>query len=251
MQQGPHDEMPRCRIDSASRHDRRVWSDWPGCSIAANRPTGARAGSRRRSRRAAARRAWSSSPTPPCSTTPTPKSPPAATDVTYGVVASVGVNSRGHAFVYHRSPVPIAEFDAKGTFVRGLARRHRHAGAQRRVRRGRQHVARRFGRAHGHEARPDRRCAPDARHEWCERQRRRKPPRRRCSTSRRMSPLRRTATSSWRKAKRADRTRASFASIRTAGSSRRGAWPSPKACGRIRTRLRWTQPASSTWRTAR
>lgn len=37
----------------------------------------------------------------------------------YGVVASVGVNSGGHAFVYHRSPVPIAEFDDKGTFVRG------------------------------------------------------------------------------------------------------------------------------------
>jgi hypothetical protein len=37
----------------------------------------------------------------------------------YGVVASVGVNARGRTFVYHRSPVPIAEFDENGGFVRG------------------------------------------------------------------------------------------------------------------------------------
>lgn len=44
---------------------------------------------------------------------------PPPTGMTYGVVASIGVDSRGHAFVYHRAPVPILEFDAKGAFVRG------------------------------------------------------------------------------------------------------------------------------------
>src|SRR5688572_14668155 len=40
--------------------------------------------------------------------------------MTYGVVASVGVAANGHAFLYHRMPVPIVEFDGSGTFVRGL-----------------------------------------------------------------------------------------------------------------------------------
>lgn len=39
---------------------------------------------------------------------------------TLGVVASVAVNSKGHVFVFHRMPVPLLEFDARGQFVRGL-----------------------------------------------------------------------------------------------------------------------------------
>jgi len=39
---------------------------------------------------------------------------------TFGVVASIAINSRGHAFVYQRSPHPIVEFDEKGQFVRDL-----------------------------------------------------------------------------------------------------------------------------------
>ena len=40
--------------------------------------------------------------------------------MTYGVVASVATDSRGHVFVYHRSPVPLVEFTPAGGFVKGL-----------------------------------------------------------------------------------------------------------------------------------
>jgi peptidylamidoglycolate lyase len=36
----------------------------------------------------------------------------------YGVVASIGVDSRGHTFVYNRTPTPILEFDPKEAFVK-------------------------------------------------------------------------------------------------------------------------------------
>ena len=38
----------------------------------------------------------------------------------YAAVASVAVNSKGHVFVYHRVPVPLVEFDERGTFVRAF-----------------------------------------------------------------------------------------------------------------------------------
>lgn len=40
--------------------------------------------------------------------------------LTFAVVPSVAINSRGHIFVYHRGPTPVLEFDASGQFLRGL-----------------------------------------------------------------------------------------------------------------------------------
>ncbi len=38
----------------------------------------------------------------------------------FGVVAGVAVNSKGHVFVYQRTPVPLLEFDEHGRFLRAL-----------------------------------------------------------------------------------------------------------------------------------
>lgn len=40
--------------------------------------------------------------------------------MSYGTVASVAIDSKGHIFVFHRADVPLVEFDARGRFVRGL-----------------------------------------------------------------------------------------------------------------------------------
>ncbi|MEO7192744.1 MAG: hypothetical protein ABI051_16980 [Vicinamibacterales bacterium] len=45
---------------------------------------------------------------------------PLPAGMTYGIVASVAVNSKGHVFVYHRMAVPLVEFDENGRFVRGM-----------------------------------------------------------------------------------------------------------------------------------
>jgi streptogramin lyase len=41
-------------------------------------------------------------------------------DRTFGNVSAIAMNSRGHVFVFHRSAVPIFEFDERGQFVRGF-----------------------------------------------------------------------------------------------------------------------------------
>src|SRR5581483_2767024 len=41
-------------------------------------------------------------------------------DIKLGNVSAIAVNSKGHVFVFHRGPVPLFEFDADGTFVRGF-----------------------------------------------------------------------------------------------------------------------------------
>jgi hypothetical protein len=41
-------------------------------------------------------------------------------ELTFAVVPSVAINSRGHVFVYHRGPTPVLEFDPSGKFLRGL-----------------------------------------------------------------------------------------------------------------------------------
>ncbi len=38
----------------------------------------------------------------------------------FGEVSAVGVNSKGHIFVFHRGPMPLMEFDNHGKFVRGI-----------------------------------------------------------------------------------------------------------------------------------
>lgn len=40
--------------------------------------------------------------------------------MSYGVVASLASDSKGHVFLYQRMPVPLVEFDQRGRFVRGL-----------------------------------------------------------------------------------------------------------------------------------
>ena len=37
-----------------------------------------------------------------------------------GNVSAIAVNSKGHVFVFHRGAVPLYEFDAQGTFIRGF-----------------------------------------------------------------------------------------------------------------------------------
>jgi len=41
-------------------------------------------------------------------------------DMKFGNVTAIAVNSKGHVFVFHRGPVPLFEFDAKGAFVRAF-----------------------------------------------------------------------------------------------------------------------------------
>lgn len=38
----------------------------------------------------------------------------------FGEVSGIGVNSKGHIFVFHRGPMPLMEFDAGGKFLREL-----------------------------------------------------------------------------------------------------------------------------------
>jgi streptogramin lyase len=45
---------------------------------------------------------------------------PLPAGMTYGAVAGVAVNSKGHIFVFHRVAAPLVEFDEHGTFLRAF-----------------------------------------------------------------------------------------------------------------------------------